>query len=327
MDRTTFRGRSARILVGTALAAAVGAGATITAVAVPSGQTQQRSGSDHYTPAEATSKLKAAGISWKSSRGCNDKYRSGCTSFQGIRKATIDGIIDFKRSSRCSVVITGAAEVPPHSTRGEFTHGKGYKVDIGHSSCVNRYISSHARKAGRRGDGAALWTAGDVVYAKERTHWDIAYRGPSAGRPSPGPSTPDSRTSWPTLRTGSHGAPVTTAQHLLRAAGASIEADGQYGAATAGAVKEFQRGRGLTADGVIGSATWQRLAATLRPGAQGDAVTALQQQLRRQGASIGADGQYGPATARAVKEFQRGRGLTADGVTGPATWRQLLAGR
>lgn len=38
---------------------------------------------------------------------------------------------------------------------------------------------------------------------------------------------------------------------------------------------------------------------------------------------IKVDGWYGPATASAVKAYQRSRNLYVDGVVGPQTWRQL----
>lgn len=38
---------------------------------------------------------------------------------------------------------------------------------------------------------------------------------------------------------------------------------------------------------------------------------------------IKLDGWYGPATASAVKAYQRSRHLYVDGVVGPQTWRQL----
>ena len=38
---------------------------------------------------------------------------------------------------------------------------------------------------------------------------------------------------------------------------------------------------------------------------------------------IKMDGWYGPATASAVKAYQRSRHLYVDGVVGPQTWRQL----
>ena len=59
---------------------------------------------------------------------------------------------------------------------------------------------------------------------------------------------------------------------------------------------------------------------TLRPGATGAAVTALQQALTSLGYAPGAaDGNYGAATTEAVKAFQKANGLAEDGVAGPQT--------
>lgn len=38
---------------------------------------------------------------------------------------------------------------------------------------------------------------------------------------------------------------------------------------------------------------------------------------------IKLDGWYGPATASAVKAYQRSRRLVVDGIVGPQTWRKL----
>jgi len=65
---------------------------------------------------------------------------------------------------------------------------------------------------------------------------------------------------------------------------------------------------------------------TLRRGASGTAVKELQQALARAGFNPGSvDGEFGPATERAVKAFQSANGLTADGVVGPKT-RAALSG-
>lgn len=62
-----------------------------------------------------------------------------------------------------------------------------------------------------------------------------------------------------------------------------------------------------------------------KPQMSGPGVKAVQRQLKGQGYLTGAaDGIFGPATAEAVKAFQRDHGLEADGIVGPQT-RQMLA--
>jgi murein L,D-transpeptidase YcbB/YkuD len=62
----------------------------------------------------------------------------------------------------------------------------------------------------------------------------------------------------------------------------------------------------------------------LKPGDTGAQVTSLQRALTALGYSTGtADGDYGPATQRAVARFQQASGLTADGIFGPKTLMAL----
>lgn len=61
----------------------------------------------------------------------------------------------------------------------------------------------------------------------------------------------------------------------------------------------------------------------LRRGAHGEAVRALQEALAGHGYALQADGVFGPATERAVRDFQAGRGLAVDGVAGSATMAAL----
>jgi peptidoglycan hydrolase-like protein with peptidoglycan-binding domain len=65
----------------------------------------------------------------------------------------------------------------------------------------------------------------------------------------------------------------------------------------------------------------------LRQGATGPAVKDLQLLLNQNGASLDADGKFGPNTTKAVKDFQAKAGLTADGVVGPKTWDALSAAK
>ncbi len=65
---------------------------------------------------------------------------------------------------------------------------------------------------------------------------------------------------------------------------------------------------------------------TLRKGAKGEHVTAMQQALLRAGFPLpkyGADGKFGKETLSAVKTFQKANGLKTDGICGPKTWAAL----
>nr|ATE50857.1 peptidoglycan-binding protein [Actinoplanes tsinanensis] len=130
--------------------------------------------------------------------------------------------------------------------------------------------------------------------------------------------------SWPTLKAGARGTEVTALQHLLIARGQSVAVDGEFGPATTTAVKAFQKADGLTADGIVGPATWAKLVPTLRQGAQGAAVKAAQTLLKTRGQSVAVDGEFGSATTSAVKAFQKAKGLSADGVVGTQSWSALL---
>ena len=66
----------------------------------------------------------------------------------------------------------------------------------------------------------------------------------------------------PLLRRGSRGDAVMAAQYLLLCRGMTLPkygADGDYGQETEDAVKEFQRLKGLEADGECGALTWSAL--------------------------------------------------------------------
>ena len=58
---------------------------------------------------------------------------------------------------------------------------------------------------------------------------------------------------------------------------------------------------------------------TVRLGSKGATVQAVQQAL-----GIGADGDFGPGTDRALKAWQAANGLVADGIAGPNTLKRLL---
>ena len=61
------------------------------------------------------------------------------------------------------------------------------------------------------------------------------------------------------LRSGSSGGTVRLVQQKLNSLGERLTADGRFGASTAAAVQRFQRRNGLTADGVVGEGTWEKM--------------------------------------------------------------------
>jgi len=64
----------------------------------------------------------------------------------------------------------------------------------------------------------------------------------------------------------------------------------------------------------------------LRQGCIGPSVTALQRELIAAGYAVSVDGQFGPQTEQAVRNYQRIKGLVTDGIAGPKT-RALLHGQ
>ena len=65
-------------------------------------------------------------------------------------------------------------------------------------------------------------------------------------------------------------------------------------------------------------------ASAFRVGDQGTEVAEIQGQLVRLGYDVSADGDFGPATAEAVKAFQSSHGMNADGQVGSSTYVALL---
>jgi N-acetylmuramoyl-L-alanine amidase len=100
-------------------------------------------------------------------------------------------------------------------------------------------------------------------------------------------------------------------------------------------VTAFQRLRGLHTSGACDEHTWMalveagwrlgdRLLVLAAPQLRGDDIAELQNALNQLGFDCGRpDGIFGPATMRALEDFQRNGGLTPDGVCGPHTIRTL----
>ncbi|WP_405111302.1 peptidoglycan DD-metalloendopeptidase family protein [Micromonospora sp. NBC_01405] len=139
-----------------------------------------------------------------------------------------------------------------------------------------------------------------------------------------GSTAPVGSTGYPSVSQGASGWVPKVIQYLVRARGISVVVDGVFGPACASAVRSFQSGRGLYADGMVGPITWTALVLPLLEGNSGDLVRGLQTALNGRGAGLVVDGGFGAVTTSAVRGFQSRNGLVADGLVGPVTWSVLI---
>ena len=140
------------------------------------------------------------------------------------------------------------------------------------------------------------------------------------------------------LRRGDRGREVVDLQTRLLSLGLDLGnrgMDGVFGPQTELAVKAFQQGMGIIADGVVGETTYGEIVeAGYKPGGRllylrqppfrGADVQELQRMLNDLGFDPGAvNGLFDERTARATREFQRNAGLIPDGVVDDGVFKTL----
>lgn len=213
-------------------------------------------------------------------------------------------------------------------------------------SCVKKFQQQFSLTADGL-VGKATWYKISYIYVSVKDLAELTSEGETA-------TGTESSGTWPgvVLRRGSTGSEVEQVQFWLselaqfNSALPNLTVDGNFGAATERAVKIFQQEQGLTADGIVGQATWDALytawldmqsdlggtawpGIVLRRGDTGMEVRLVQFWLRLAAdnysslVSISVDGSFGAATQNAVTAFQSLFGLTADGLVGRATWNKL----
>lgn len=167
---------------------------------------------------------------------------------------------------------------------------------------------------------------------------------------------------YPILAEGSTGESVSQLQATLQLLGFyQAPVNGTYSPDTVEAVAQFQLSAGISADGIAGPTTWQKLLPApnditaiatppapvtpprpveqaqppvpnqaplgppvLRAEAAGPAVAQLQRELQELGYYDGPiDGGFGEETLAAVEQFQTDQQLFVDGVVGQSTWDAL----
>jgi peptidoglycan hydrolase-like protein with peptidoglycan-binding domain len=142
------------------------------------------------------------------------------------------------------------------------------------------------------------------------------------------------------MQQGDRGPDVMALQQRLQQLGYfSARPTGYFGSITKDAVMRFQRARGLSVDGIVGSNTEAVLGrqqnspstpvasnSMLRLGDRGWQVSAVQEGLATAGFwDAPINGIFDRAMQSAVVRFQQARGLSADGIVGPQTRAALPA--
>jgi N-acetylmuramoyl-L-alanine amidase len=140
------------------------------------------------------------------------------------------------------------------------------------------------------------------------------------------------------IRRGERSLAVQDLQARLERVGFTLapqELGGWFGPSTEQATRAFQQSRGLDVDGIVGDATWralvesswaigERMLRLEEPMLRGDDVREVQGRLNALGFPAGKhDGIFGPATAAALRDFQRNLGIDDDGIVGLETLRAL----
>ena len=152
----------------------------------------------------------------------------------------------------------------------------------------------------------------------------------SAATTAPATAAPTVHTAaltWPLVQSGNTGERVFAVQYLLnQRIGAGLATDGIFGAKTKAAVQAFQKKEKLPVDGIVGPMTWPKLIVTVKSGSKGQAVSAVQHNLRFSYGfkTLAVDGIFGAKTEAAVKSFQAKFKVTADGIVGTTTWNALI---
>lgn len=257
-----------------------------------------------------------------------------------------------------------------------YVNGRSYFDNI--SRIVDNLFNDYLRRPGFVEPLAAKFCNGTTVTCEGLSQWgsqnlaqqgydevqilrsyygnvEIVNNAPIQGITSSYPGTP--------LRRGTSGPSVVTVQVMLNRIAQNYPAipklanvDGIYGSRTEASVRKFQEIFGLSADGVVGKATWYAMvrlyvAVTalaelrsrgqqfyanswlvsdpLQVGSTGDKVRHLQYMLAMmseyipQLAPLTIDGVFGPATRNAVIAFQQYVELPVTGIVDARTWNEI----
>ena len=227
-----------------------------------------------------------------------------------------------------------------------------------YDTATKKAVVAFQKKNGITADGIAGLDTQQALSSGEALNKEATPTPKPTATPTPAPTY---TVPTETLQKNSSGADVKTVQRRLKELGYyTSQIDGNFDSYTIKALKAFQEDNGLKADGIAGKETYKVLFAestlakgttptpeptttpvpgdeesgvpteasyeTLRKGTVSAEVALMQQTLIDLGYLTGApDGNYGTATEKAVRAFQKTNGLGTDGTAGSATLSLLYS--
>lgn len=201
-----------------------------------------------------------------------DCHGSGCCSETIVNEKLVEYLEKIRNHFNARITITSPYRCPTHNSRVGGAvgsrHSKGDAADIVVEGVAPREVAKYAESIGIMGIGLYETSSdGHFVHIDTREKKSFWYGQKEAYRSTFGGSTSSSTTTGTTTTTtttttcrtltwGSTGSAVKELQENLNKLGYSCgKADGEYGAKTANAVREFQKARNIAADGIAGPLT------------------------------------------------------------------------
>ena len=150
------------------------------------------------------------------------------------------------------------------------TSGTSSKNNSGTSSKGNSGGSSESKSSGNSGSSSG-GNSGSSSGGNS---------GSSSGEDSKDNSEESTETNSSTIKKGSKGEDVNRLQKMLNELGYNLEVDGDFGTNTEKAVKDFQKKKGLNANGVVGPDTWTKLSVAVMASRVKDGTDSIVESLK-----------------------------------------------